>query len=308
MKTKSIFLLAMLALALACKENKPAEKEEPMTQDKPTLAVQGHRGERGNLPENTIEAFLGALHKGVDVLELDVVISKDNKVVVSHEPFMNSLYMSTPGGEAVAKEDEDRYNLHEMDYEEIRQWDSGSRGNKNFPQQQRMKTYKPLLSEMIDTIQAEIAAKGLPQVKYNIEVKSVPEEYDVTQPQPEPFVDLLMEVINSKDIEGHYNIQSFDPAPLEVLHTKYPEVEIAYLVGDGTVDENMQKLSYTPQIYSPHYKLVTDSTMVNHVHELGMKLIPWTVNDSLAIAKMIELKVDGIITDYPERVIEALEE
>lgn len=301
MKLRCIGVLVMMILAIACKNNTTT-----MTQDKPSIAVQGHRGERGNLPENTIEAFLSALHKDVDVLELDVVISKDKQVVVSHEPFMNALYMSTPDGVAVAKENELQYNLYEMEYDSIRQWDSGSRGNKNFPQQQKMKTYKPLLSKMIDTIQAEIAAKDLPQVKYNIEIKSVPDEYDITQPQPEAFVKLLMDVVRSKNIEGHYNVQSFDPAPLEVLHTEYPEVEIAFLVGNGTVDENLKNLSYIPQIYSPHYKLITDSTVVNHIHDLGMQLIPWTVNDTTAINKMISLQVDGIITDYPERVIEAL--
>ena len=306
MKNYILFLVSLLFIGISCKP-KPDKKAENMQEPKAhKIQVQGHRGERGHLPENTIPAFLGALEKGVDVLELDVVISKDHKVVVSHEPFMSSLYVQTPAGDSISKSEEKSYNLYEMDYDSIRKFDTGSNGNRNFPQQQKMKTYKPLLSEMIDSVETEIATEGLKPVKYNIEIKSVPEEYDVYQPQPEEFVELLMQVIKDKKVENKINIQSFDPAPLNILRKKYPNVEIAYLVGDGELEENMKYLDFTPEIYSPHFGMIKDSSDVTAVHQKGMKLIPWTVNNPEDIQKMIELGVDGIITDYPERVLEKI--
>ena len=115
-----------------------------------------------------------------------------------------------------------------------------------------------------------------------------------------------MQVIKEKKVENKINIQSFDPAPLNILRKKYPEIEIAYLVGDGQLEENMQALDFTPEIYSPHFGMIKDSSDVTAVHQKGMKLIPWTVNKEEDIKKMIELGVDGIITDYPERVLEKI--
>ena len=307
---KRLFLPAIFTacLLLGCKTK---SREEPVMAENETIAstiqVQGHRGERGNLPENSIPAFISALKKGVDVLELDVVISKDSQVVVSHEPWMLSLYMTAPNGDSIPQEKEKEYNLYQMDYAEIKQFDGGSKGNVRFPQQQKLKTYKPLLSAVMDTVEATIKAEGLKLVKYNIEIKSVPGEYDVFQPQPEAFVDLVMEVIQEKQLEKRVNVQSFDPAILEVMHTNYPEIELAFLVGENSYEANKNILSFKPEIYSPHYKLL-DSTEVSTIRKDGLKIIPWTVNEPEAIKEVIALKVDGIITDYPERVIEALKE
>jgi glycerophosphoryl diester phosphodiesterase len=273
---------------------------------KGNIEVQGHRGERGHLPENTIPAFLGAVEFGVNVLELDVVISKDGKVVVSHEPFMSALYVSTPIGSPITKETEKSYNLFTMDYDSIKMFDTGSRGNKNFPQQRKMKTHKPLLAEVFDAVEEKIAKSALKSVHYNIEIKSEPQEYDISQLQPKAFVDLVMQVIAEKDMEKQINIQSFDPEILEVMHRNYPDIDLAFLVGDKSLDENMKALTFTPQIYSPHFKLITDTAMVNAVHKKQMKLIPWTVNTPEDIVFMVSLKVDGIISDYPDRVLEIL--
>ena len=302
---KTLLLAGLVVASLFSCKSKSEESKVMHTPQKDSLniQVQGHRGERGNLPENSIPAFLGALRKGVDVLELDVVISKDQQVVVSHEPVMLPLYMLTPEGDSIPQDK--NYNLYQMDYAQIKQFDGGSKGNVRFPQQQKMKTYKPLLSEVFDTVAASIKEEGLKPVKFNIEIKSVPEEYDVFQPQPEAFVDLVMDVIQEKQMEEHINLQSFDPAILEVVHTKYPEIELAYLVGENTYAENKTKLSFQPEIYSPYFKLL-DTAEVAQIHKDGLKVIPWTVNEPEDIDAVIALKVDAIITDYPERVLEKL--
>lgn len=270
------------------------------------IQVQGHRGDRGNFPENSIPAFLSALKKGVDVLEMDVVISQDNKVVVSHEPFMSSLYMLQPNGKEITKEEELSFNLYKMPYHLIKQFDSGSKGNPNFLQQKKIKTYKPLLSEVLDTVEDFLKEEKIDSIQYNIEIKSEAIEYHKSQPAPEEFVTLVTEVIEQKKLTNRVILQSFDPAILEILHKKHPAIQLSYLVEEKSLEENLNLLSFTPNIFSPFYKMILNEEYVNQVKKLNMKLIPWTVNQPEAIKEMIEFQVDGIITDYPERVIEQL--
>lgn len=295
---KSIFLGAVVLAACQC-------ATKSMTPQKHLVEVQGHRGDRGNFPENTIPAFLSAVKKGVAVIELDVVISKDQKVVVSHENFMSAQYMSDPDGNPISKEKERSYNLYEMTYDSIKRFDSGSRGNAGFPSQQKIKTYKPLLAEVIDSVEQYIKVNKLKPVRYNIEIKSEKSDYGKRQPRPEVFSAMVMKVITDKGIEKKMNIQSFDPELLNVLHKKYPKPVIAFLVGEGTLTENLAKLDFLPEIYSPNYKLL-DKQEVNALRTLKMKIIPWTVNEDAAIDQLLALQVDGIITDYPEKVLKKL--
>ena len=295
---KILFLFAVWLTASHC-----ATKSQ--VPQKHTVEVQGHRGDRGNFPENTIPAFLSAVKKGAAVIELDVVISKDQKVVVSHETFMSAQYMSAPDGNPITKEKERSYNLYEMTYDSIKSFDSGSRGNAGFPNQQKMKTYKPLLSEVIDSVEHYIKVNKLKPVWYNIEIKSEKADYGKRQPQPDLFSAMVMKIISDKGIEKNMNIQSFDPELLNVLHKKYTKPVIAFLVDGGGLTENLAKLDFIPQIYSPNYKLL-NREQVDAIRGLKMKIIPWTVNDDAAIDQMLELKVDGIITDYPEKVLKKL--
>ncbi|MTH17693.1 glycerophosphodiester phosphodiesterase [Flavobacterium sp. LC2016-01] len=270
-----------------------------------TIEVQGHRGDRGNFPENTIPAFLSAVKKGAAVLEMDVVISKDQKVVVSHEPFMAAQYMSDLEGKPIKKDNEKRYNLFEMTYDSIKRFDSGSRGNAAFPAQQKLKTYKPLLSEVIDSVENYISRNKLKPVRYNIEIKSEKEDYGKRQPEPALFAAMVMKVIKDKGIEQKINIQSFDPTVLNVMHKMYPSTKIAYLVGEGTFIKNLSMLDFVPEIYSPNHKLLNKEEVAS-IRSLKMRIIPWTVNEDKDIDHMLKLKVDGIITDYPEKVLNKL--
>lgn len=306
MKFIKIVLLSGLIGFTACKENTKNKQQETPVKEISSLEVQGHRGDRGNFPENTIPAFLSAVEKGADVIELDVVISKDHKVVVSHEPVMLGLYMLTPSGDSISKENEKSYNLYQMSYDSIRSYDSGSKGNRLFPDQEKIKTYKPLLSEVIDSVEAYTASNNIKPVKYNIEIKSSERDYGSYQPEPSEYIDLVMEVIQDKAIRGRYNIQSFDVNILNAVHKKYPDVELAYLVSKEGIKPNLEKLNFRPEIYSPSYKLVKDSVFVDSVRNYQMRLIPWTVNETNDIERMIQLGVDGIITDYPERVLERI--
>ena len=303
-KSKIALVLLSFTTLYSCKSKSENDQEMKTTAFASTVQVQGHRGDRGNFPENSIPAFMSAVKKGVDVLELDVVISKDKKVIVSHEPYMSSLYVSTPTGDSISKAEERSYNMYEMSYDSIRQFDTGSRGNHLFPHQQKMKVHKPLLSEVIDSVETFITAEELQPVKYNIELKSVEAEYGKYQPEPEEFVDLVMEIVNEKGIRNKINIQSFDPKILNVMHENYPEIEIAYLVFKEGIQKNLSFLDFKPEIYSPNFRLIKNEQFVDSIRSLEMQIIPWTVNEEEDIKKMIDFKVDGIITDYPERVLD----
>lgn len=307
MKVIKTVLLSFIFIAFSCKNDQNNEQEgNRIISEKPEIEVQGHRGDRGNFPENSIPAFISAVKKGADVLELDVVISKDRKVVVSHEPFMHSLFMLTPEGDSISEGHQEKFNLYEMTYDSIRKFDAGSKGNRLFPDQQKQKSFKPLLSEAIDSVENYIATNDLDDVKYNIELKSSEHRYTTYQPEPGEFVELVMQVIQDKNLQEKMNLQSFDVNILKEIHQIYPEVETAYLVYTEGIQSNLSLLKYQPEIYSPHYELVKDTAFVDSIKNMDMKIIPWTVNEPEAIMKMIDLGVDAIITDYPERVLELL--
>ncbi|MDW7694709.1 glycerophosphodiester phosphodiesterase family protein [Flammeovirgaceae bacterium SG7u.111] len=264
--------------------------------------LQGHRGARGLLPENSIPAFLKAVEIGVTTLELDVVVSKDGKVVVSHEPWFNSSICLDPDGEKI-EEDRDRYNIYDRTYDQIRQFDCGSLGNPRFPQQEKMSVYKPLLSEVIAEVEKASKASGK-ELMYNIEIKSSVEGDYKFHPSPETFSDFVYRTISDVLPAERFCIQSFDFRILKYWHQKYPEYTLAALVGnEESWEQNVEALGFTPAIYSPHFKLITQEN-VNQLHEEGIQVVPWTVNEKSDMLQLLEWGVDGLITDYPDRAIE----
>lgn len=263
--------------------------------------LQGHRGCRGLLPENTIPAFIRAVDLGVNTLELDVVISLDNQVIISHEPYMSAITCTDTTGLPVTKERQKDYRIYGMTAAQVAKFDCGSRKHPDFPGQVNSKAVKPLLSAMIAAVEQHIHEKGLPPVRYNIEIKCSEEGDGVFHPAPEPFVDLVMEVVTQTGIAKRCNIQSFDFRPLRYLNNKYPDITTAVLIANvKSLQANLEALGYTPEIYSPNQMLV-NRKLVKKAHQAGMKIIPWTVNKVPEMQKLLSLGVDGLITDYPDR-------
>jgi glycerophosphoryl diester phosphodiesterase len=263
--------------------------------------LQGHRGCRGLLPENTIPAFLKAVELGVTTLELDVVISKDKQVVVSHEPYMNYQTCLDSMGNPITKDRQKEFRLYEMTMDQIRKFDCGSVPISDFPEQQKMKVTKPLLSEVVDAVEQYIRQHQLPPVNYNIEMKLTPADTRAYNPEPPEFVELVVKIIQEKGIAQRMNIQSFDFRPLQYLHSQYPELKTAVLISNiKSLKKNIQELGYTPTCYSPYFMLVSKKT-VRQAHSRGMLLIPWTINKTDDMVRIKALGVDGLITDYPDR-------
>ncbi|HLF45829.1 MAG TPA: glycerophosphodiester phosphodiesterase family protein, partial [Chitinophagaceae bacterium] len=166
----------------------------------------------------------------------------------------------------------------------------------------KLKAIKPLLSDLIDSVEHYLSKNNLPKVQYNIETKSLPAGDIKFHPLPGEFVELLMGVIKEKKIEDRVIIQSFDYRSLIYLHEKYPDINTAMLIEDSEVKDfegQLKALGFTPTIYSPNHTMV-DEGLVKQCHEKGMKIIPWTVNDKKRIKRLKKFGVDGIITDFPD--------
>jgi len=267
------------------------------------LDIQGHRGARGLYPENTIPAFVYAAELGVTTLEMDVVVSADGRLVVSHEPWMSSEICSHPDGSPVTAEEQMSLNLYKMTYDEIKRFDCGSRGNAGFPQQEKMAAAKPLLSEVFDTIEKRIRQKKLKPVHYNIETKCSVQGDNIYHPAPTEFVKLLLDELRKRNLEKRVIVQSFDVRTLKELDRLDHRIRLALLVSKRKVDANLTALGFDPDIYSPDYRLV-DEKLIRQLHDRDIQVIPWTVNDTAAMKKLIAMGVDGIITDYPDIAME----
>lgn len=267
----------------------------------PKFDVQGHRGARGLRPENSIPAFLLALDSGVTTIELDVVVTKDKQVLVSHEPWMSAAICLDPAGNALQPKDERKTNIYQLTYEQVKQFDCGSLGNKNFPEQEKMSVYKPLLNDVIVAVENHIKSYASYEVDYNIEIKSTPEGDKKFHPSVEEYSDLIYNLVDQYLPLERVVIQSFDFRVLRYWHKKYPNIRLAALVENlKSIDANLNDLGFKPNIYSPYFKLLSKDK-VNYLHSKKVRVIPWTVNE---VSDMLSLKgmgVDGFITDYPNR-------
>lgn len=268
--------------------------------------AQGHRGARGLAPENTIPAFLKALEHGMRTLELDVVISKDGQLVVSHEPWFNHSIALQPNREGIKEENEQSFNLYQMNYDEIAKYDVGSLGNPNFLEQEKQKVAKPTLEMVVEATTRYLLTNDLLPVYFNIETKTTAKGDNVFHPEPKEFVEILYNEIRRLGIETFTTVQSFDTRTLEILHEMDSSISTALLIyheddGNDNIEKSLKTLSFKPNIYSCYYKYVTKE-MIDYAHSNEIKVIPWTVNELEDMKRFMEMGVDGLITDYPNRL------
>ena len=263
---------------------------------------QGHRGCRGLMPENSLPAFEKALELGVTTLELDVVISKDKAVIVSHDPWISPVFCLSPEGKELEGAIEALPKIYDLSYEEIKTYDCGSSGNPGFPEQQKIKVYKPKLEEVFKLAEKYCKDNRRNEIYYNIEIKSNPEWDGILQPDYWDFCDIVYNTIDAYVPWNRVNIQSFDHRILQYFHKMYPDVRLAVLEeSNQDVEQVIEELGFIPEIYSPHYKLLKPKK-VKWLKENGMKVVVWTVNTSNEIEEMIKMGVNGIITDYPNLI------
>ncbi len=261
--------------------------------------LQGKAGCRGIMPENTIEGMIKAIDLGVTTIEMDAVISKDKKVVLSQEPYFNNEISLQPNSKPISFKDQKNFNIYKMDYSEIKRFDVGSKVHPRFPGQMKFRAYKPLLSETIDAVETYVKKNRLKKPNYSIETKSIKNGDNEFQPEPAEFVDLIMQVVNKKRIAKRVIIESFDLRTLKYLHEHYPKIKTSLLIDEKEpLETYLAELGFNPTIYSP-YSILVGKGLVDRCHNLGIKIIPWTVNSLKDIKYFMALGVDVIITDYP---------
>lgn len=265
------------------------------------LNIQGHRGARAVLPENTLPAFQYALDIGVDTLEFDMGVSRDNVVVVLHDQKINPVICQYKDGRDVPA----GLLVHQLTLEEIKEFDCGSRVNPRFEKQRLVPgTEIPTLVEVFELVKNSNLANAK-TVLFNIETKSNPDTPDA-QPEPQAFVEAVVEVVREYGFEGRVTLQSFDHRTLRVAKEIAPELRLAALFQDQPKDWVEAADAAEADIVSPHFKLISAHD-VRTMHEAGLAVIPWTANSKRQWERLIKIGVDGIITDDPEPLLKLLE-
>jgi glycerophosphoryl diester phosphodiesterase len=260
------------------------------------MDVQGHRGARGYLPENTLPSFSLALEMGVSTLELDVGVTKDGVVVVHHDRGLNPAIARGPDGRWVEKPTP----INHLTFAELQRYDvgrlqPGSEYGSKFPLQKPLDgTRIPRLSQLFERVSDN------PTIRFNIEPKGDVEFPDETLP-PEPFALALLAEVRTAGMEARTTVQAFDWRTLKVVEREAPHIPTVYCTEGARSDPNLVHAA-GGRIWSPDFQTLTPSKLAT-ARKLGLRITVWTVNEPVDISLMRNMGVDGIATDYPDRAI-----
>ncbi len=267
-----------------------------------SFQIQAHRGARAHFPENTLHAFDQSVNAGFRIIEMDVVISEDLQIVVSHDPWLNPSICGQ-NSQLISE----KIPLYRLSYQEIKNYDCGSFGNPNFPNQQKIAASKPLLKDVFlwaNQKEKEIGEK----LVLNIEIKSRKTWEKKGMPNYKIMSDSVIVLLKEYNRLDKDIIQSFDTRTLKYLQQQESSILLSYLVGNANlVRSQFKKLGFVTSFYSPYYRLV-NAKNVKVAQELGSKVVPWTVNDSLIFKKLLSYSIDGIISDDPQLLRLSLQE
>ena len=295
-----------------------------MTTPANAFDLQGHRGARGLAPENTLEGFAIALSIGVSTLELDLAMTKDGTLVVSHDSRLNPDHTRGPDGRFL---DAPGPAIRTLTLAELQRYDvgrlkPGTSYAATFREQRGMDGIRiPALTAVFDLVRQAKAD----HVRFNIETKLTPTSGTDT-PDPETFAAAVAQVVRDAGLGARVTVQSFDWRTLAVLRRIAPEIERVCLTVDGGNGDTLRRgrpgaspwtagldiddfggsvprlvAAGGGSVWSPHFRNVTPQALAE-TKSLGLKVIPWTVNERSDMARLIALGVDGIITDYPDRL------
>ena len=272
--------------------------------------LQGHRGARGLLPENTLPAFQRALELGVTTLELDIAITRDGVPVISHDPVLNPDLTRDASGRYLEQRGP---AIHSLTWSQLQAYDvgrlkSGTDYARQFPDQQPRDGERiPRLADLFDLVKRS----GDTTVRFDIETKLNPERPDET-PAPEPFARAVVDEIRKAGMASRAQIQSFDWRTLQVVQKIAPEIPTAYLTprgfqprDHGSVPKMIKAAGGSH--WSANFRDL-DAQKVKEAQSLGLKVLAWTVNDPAVMARLIDYGVDGLITDRPDLARKLLEE
>ncbi|MBL6956892.1 MAG: glycerophosphodiester phosphodiesterase [Chlorobium phaeobacteroides] len=271
-----------------------------------TFEIHAHRGARSVYPENTLPSFLKAVDLGADAIELDLCVSGDNRIVVSHDPYMKAGLCSAPDGKVLAKQDERQYLLYAMKYADILRFDCGHASD-DVPCRFEVRAVKPVLEEVFRVVEERLESSGRVRgVIYNLEVKSGVEGDGRLHPPPEEYAHLVADSIERSGVASRVRIQSFDPRILRAVRDISPALAAGLLIKSrkdpfGQLDS----LGFQPEFLNPFFRLV-NRPLVERLHHRNIRVVPWTVNSPDSMRALAAMGVDGIITDYPDVALEVL--
>jgi len=263
------------------------------------MDVQGHRGCRGHLPENTLPAFSRALELGVNTLELDVAVTRDGVVVVHHDRGLNPAIARGPDGKWVREPTP----INHMTFAELQRYDIGrldpsSAYGKKFPQQKPLDgTRVPRLSDLFQL------TRDHKSIRFNIEPKSDADQPDETL-APEPFARALIAEVRKAGMQKRTTVQAFDWRLLKVVEREAPELPTVYCT-EGAGSDPARVHDAGGKIWSPDFERVTPEKLAA-ARQWNLWVTVWTVNEPADIARMIAMDVNGMASDYPDRVLEQL--
>ena len=273
-------LLALALLAPACGDTGSTATVAPRAED---LDVQGHRGARGLRPENTLPSFQAALDAGVTTLEMDLQFTGDGEVVVWHDPGADSSKCNVTGSITIG-------TAALADLQGVvcdRNPDPG-----RFPDQTA-----PEGDYTIATLGQVLDAFAGSGVQFNIETKRQP-------PDPVgPFERAVVEIVQARDLVDRVTVQSFDHRSLWAVRELEPGIALAALTRRGDVPDFADLAARGAAIWSPDYRTVSQGTL-SAAHDAGLRVIPWTINDPADMRRLVDLGVDGLITDRPDLAAE----
>ena len=292
------------------------------------IKIYGHRGARGDLPENTLESFKYLFENNINAYETDILISKDLIPVITHDFRLEPSFTKDSEGNWI---EDENIKIFDLTYEELLKFDVGSinklsRYGRRFVNQKPLENQRiPKLSELLD-----LSSKNKSEnLLINLEIKSTPDEENLT-PAPEDTVKLVVNEINKSNLKDKIIVSSFDWRTLTEIKNQYPEISRAYLTYQQVRGMKIKKTIYNrspwmsflpfyedhelPKIiksqggkaWHPYRKDITKK-LVDISHQEDLPVNVWTVNEEYEMLKMMEFGVDGIMTDYPLRLKELCE-
>ena len=254
-----------------------------------TVLVHGHRGAAGVKPENTLPAFEYAIATGVDVLELDMGVTRDGEIVVSHDAILHAPICKSPSGK------DEKAAIHDLTFAELRKWECGTTANPAFPRMQPVAgNHMPTLDEVF-----ALAPKG--KFLFNIETKIQPSNPELA-PSPEEFVKLVLAKIRKHHLESRVILQSFDFRTLPVMKRLAPEIKLSALCTAPGLDFVKLGKETGAQIISPMHRSVTKE-QIAAAHAAGLQVVPWTADKVEDWDRLIAAGADAIITNDPAALI-----
>lgn len=260
------------------------------TTPKTNFEIHGHRGARGHYPENSIYAFDYALNNDVNALELDLHMTKDKQLIINHNSSIDTkLCINGPS-----------VPLKDLTLSEIKQYNCSIQ-NEKFPLQKKIDDVRLItLNELLEYIKLS-NSQYKDTIKFNIEIKT--EDKIDSENEVYEFAVELINILHKNNISNRTIIQSFDQRAIIIVKKIDPSIKLSFLIEDPKINmiEIGKKLNV--DIISPDYTFL-NKDIVNQLHDNNILVLPWTVDTTTDLQKMININVDGVITDYPKEMID----